>query len=369
MLFDLIDDTLLSLNLEFESYREEDKSGWIEDFFRGSLAFIQANHFKEINENNILALLKARNYAVLKMAGDPTNWRGLVSSSVPLRSGLFIKQEIEQILKIFAEYQNTEQKTGDLIEFLNNIESIISKFPSRQFKEEMNFREFTSLREHWMSGKSISIFNEKVLKAGRSYFGYKLPWAINAIARMLSTVGLEEECKTFEELAVLVQVGLPNMLAVNIYLCGIHSRVAATELSGFFNEGLKELSLRSLRKEIIKVLDSISGVSEKTKEWMEVFKSTTSNSVEHPKRIPAFKLKSGIDIKSSILFVKEFKEEYYLCSPDFNEKIKIKQSERFPFNEYSNNFGVYFERTSSGFWKMRIRNPFLKYDFFDFLDI
>lgn len=360
MIFDLIDDTLLSLNLEYESYKEEDESAWIDDFFRNSLAYIQVNHFKGFEEENVLSLLKARNRAVIKMAGDPVNWQGFVSSSIPLRSGLYIKQEVLTILGILSNYQSTERSKKDLIELLKEIEGIISKFPSNQFKEELKFSELDSLREYWLRGNSISLFDEKALKVCSQYFGYKLPWALNAIARMLSTMELEEECKIFEELAVLVQMGLPNMFAVNIYLCGIQSRVAATELSNKLDQEFQDISIRNLRNGIIKNADSILGITEKTKKWVQILKDNDPNMVLYTKEFPSFIFKDEVSFKNKKLFVKKYREEYYLCSPDFEDKIKVKVNERLPFDKYNDNFGVYFECTNAGHWNMNIRNPFIK---------
>ncbi|AND41429.1 DEAD/DEAH box helicase [Cytobacillus oceanisediminis] len=368
MLFDLIDDTLLSLNLEFESYKEEDASAWVDDFFRSSLAYIQANHFKELEEEDILALIKARNRGVLKMVGDPINWRGFVSSSVPLRSGLFIKQELENILELLYKFQISDRSTVELISFLKEIENTIAKFPSNQFKVENELTELDLLRECWVSGKSISSFSEKALKICSTYFGFKLPWAINAIARMLSTKGLEEESKVFEELAVLVQMGLPNMFSVNIYLCGIHSRVAATELSNVLDQKLQQYSIRKLRNELIKMADTISGITERTFKWLQILKSNDTNLIKYTKRVPNFAFNNKVEIKDSTLFVKQFQDEYFLCSPDYEDIIKVQISHKLPFDVFSDDFGVYFEHTDEGQWAMQIRNPFIKHNVFDFLN-
>lgn len=363
ILFDLIDDTLLSLNFEFESYNLKDKSSWIEDFFKNSLAYIQAHHLR-MREEDILALLKARNKAVLKMAGDSTNWKGLVSSSIPLRTGLYIKEELTVVLSILSKYKESEMSINNLIDLLKEIEEFISTFPSYKFKGNVDIDtvDLNSLRECWISGRSINSFGEKAIKFCSQYYGYTLPWALNAIARILSTIELEEECQLFEELAVLVQMGLPNMLAVNIYLSGVQSRVSATELSIMLAQNLKNTSIQKVKSRIIEIADSIGDLSENTKGWVQILKEKEFKSVSITEKFPNFKFKSNSSIKSKKLFVKEYNDEYYLCNPDFEDIIKINVTEKFPFDKYSNNFGIYFEHTDSGSWTMKIRNPYIRQD-------
>ncbi|KOP79892.1 DEAD/DEAH box helicase [Bacillus sp. FJAT-21945] len=365
-LLDLLDDTLLSLNLEFESYNLEDKSSWIEDFFKNSLAFIQSQHLK-MKEEDIIALLKARNKAILRLAGESSNWKGLVSSSVPLRTGLFIKKELSTILDILLKFQETEKSTIDLINFINEIEEFISKFPSDQFKGNLDIQDLNSFRECWISGKSINTFDEKDIKNYNQYYGFTLPWALNAIARMLSTIKLEEECKIFEDLAVLVQMGLPNMFAVNIYLSGIQSRVSATELSNKLEQNFQGTSIRKLRSKIIKIADTIPNISENTRRWVQLLKDKESKLVSFTDKLPDFIFKSNVAIKNKRLFVKKFNEEFYLCSPDFEDQIKVKITKKFPFNKYTDNFGIYFENIKQDTWTMKIRNPYIKHDLFDLL--
>jgi len=355
-LFDWIDDTLLALNLEFESYKEKDASSWIDDYFRQSLAYIQATHFQRFDGETVISFLKARNEGVLKLAGDPSNWKGLVSSSIPLRSGLFIKNEIESILEVLSDYQTSEKNIENLLSFLKGTEYIISKFPSEQFAG-VNIGE--KIKDLWIRGQSISELDEKERKLCNDYFGFTLPWGISAISRVLYTLDMDNEAKEFETLGVLVQMGLPNMFAAKIYLTGIQSRIAATELSNILDPELQEFSVRQLRIEIINQFDSLAEITNNTLHWLTMLKAIKSNIALVPIKIPSFTLRDNLAISSNILNVKQYRDSIFLCSPDYKDKIKINFNEKIPLKEYANNLSFYFLNHNTK-WTMKSRNPYLK---------
>ena len=111
---------------------------------------------------------------------------------------------------------------------------ITKKFPSEHFKCGYTDDELISIRGLWLSGKSMNDINH-VLKNGldicTEYFGFTLPWAINAIARKLYDMDFVDEGEQFSDLAMVVELGLPSYNAARVYLSGIRSRVAATELA------------------------------------------------------------------------------------------------------------------------------------------
>ena len=357
-IFDWIDDTLLALNLEFESHIDEDASAWIDDYFRYSLAYIQVKHFEKINGEEVILFLKARNKGVLKLAGPPSNWHGLVSSSIPIRSGLIIRNEKPLILETVAKYQKSNKSIEDLICFLKDTESIISMFPSKQF---VALEISNEVKELWIKGQSISTLDEKSRELCNRYFSFALPWGINAIARMLSTLGMEAEAEEFETLAVLVQMGLPNMFAAKIYLTGIHSRVSATELSNILDQGLQELSVNRLRSEIVSLIDLLANISGSTILWLSTLKSRNINYFTSVVKIPDFTFEENITGNSAILNVKKYKDDTFLCSPAYDVKIKVKVNEQFPFDIYANDLGMCFKLNHNDGWTSDLKNPYLQF--------
>lgn len=369
-LFDLIDDTLLSLNQEFESYHREDKSYWVDDYFRKSLAYVQASHFPEIKSEDVISFVKARNAGVLKLAGEPSHWGGYISSSIPLLSGLHIRREIDEIIEVVTNFRSSERGVEELVVFLMQVEEIVAMFPSHQFKSIKSISslpESSTIRELWINGEAINSLDDKALRKYSSYFGFTLPWGINAIARMLSTLDKEEEAKEYEELAVLVQMGLPNIFSTNIYLSGIHSRTAALELSKILNPTYSELSNRKLREKIISDIDLLQGVSENTNKWISLLKENEQRTEDLTVMIQDFRLPEDITVISQTLLVKNYRDDIYLCSPDYGDVVKVQVSEELPFDTCANDDGVIFECDETGRWAMTVRNPYKKRNIFDFL--
>lgn len=361
MLFDLIDDTLLSLNQEFDCNPDEE-SFWIDEYFRKSLAFIQRERF-EMNENDIISFLKVRNKGVLKLAGERSNWTGLISSSIPLRSGIFIKNEVPRILTLLSQYLASAKEIEDLITLLRNIEQLVSTFPSKQFQEKVEVSEV--VRDLWIRGKPLNLISDKeLLNDCSQYFSFTLPWAINAIARILNTLEFEEEAKVFEELAVLVQIGLPNLLAAKIYMAGIQSRAVATELSSNLEPEMLELSVNRLRKKLIEIAQTLT-LTGQAKEWIEVLIKSDLN-IQYTEKMVPFIFTEKLHVKNNVLSVKEYDGIYYLCSPDYEDKIQVEVTEDLPFDKFSEDQGVCFEFSESNQWEMKVRNP-LKVNQFDLL--
>ncbi|QED46006.1 DEAD/DEAH box helicase [Cytobacillus dafuensis] len=353
-IFDLIDDTLLALNLEVESYKNENPSAWIDDYFRTSLAYIQAERFENVDGNDVISFLKARNEGVLKLAGEPILWKGLVSSSIPFRSGLFIRNEISVVLDYFHEYQNSNKDMNDFLTLIRHTEKFISKFPSEQF--EIN-EVATAYMELWISGQSISSLDESIKMECNNYFTFKLPWGIHAISRMLATLDFETEAKEFESLAVLVQMGVPNMFAAKIYLAGIQSRVAATELSTILNPRFEELSLRMLKRIIMKLSDEIASKAQpNTIQWVNLLEKTYTKALDYLERIPSFSFTDNLKLDCDVLMAKYFNGETYMCSPDYTYKVKVKVDDKFHFDKYANNLGIVFINREDE-WFMESRNP------------
>lgn len=147
--FDWIDDSLLALNLSYMSYDVEE-SNWIDDHFRESLAYIQAE--KEGDE--IIKILKARSNAVKRMAGKPEQWKSFASSGIPLMSIAKIDELINEISLIATTYLDSEKQIDNKINFLKSIEGIIEQLPSSHFRHVFKPKELDVVRLIWLKGDS-----------------------------------------------------------------------------------------------------------------------------------------------------------------------------------------------------------------------
>ncbi len=363
---ELIDDTLLSLNYEFHSYELDDAAQWVEAFFRQSLAYIQAEYLEDTNGDDVIAFLKARNSGVLKLAGDHSNWRSYICTGIPLLSSIAIDQKLDEVLKIASIWLESERTVDDLINFLKETEKIISALPSRDFKQLYKEDDIDLVRKLWIAGAGLSIIKSAV-KNGQeicvSYFGFTLPWAINAVAKRLAILGHEDKSKEYENLAILSELGLPNLFAAKIYLAGVKSRTGATELSTLLNPKFIDKSVRELANIINanynKIIDRCTSFTAK---WLKVFVEQSAPLIKEINKIRNFAFKEPTSVTDNTLSVRSFNNTLYLVSPDYTDKIKVTSSDDFPFHLYNNDSNVSFQFDEAAqSWEMKIRNPYLKF--------
>ncbi|MFD3003656.1 DEAD/DEAH box helicase [Pontibacter toksunensis] len=366
--FDLMDDSLLALNLHFKSYELSDPSDWIDDFFRESLATIQAEKSKAISIEELIAFLKHRNQGILRMVGSHTRWKGLVNTGLPLKSSLLLDELLPELIRVAEELHVSSGNFNDRVTFLESIEKALVNLPVVRSKiSKYGQIEIDNVRAPWLQGlsiKEIKVF-EKGQEICNDYYGYTLPWVINAISRKLKFAEQEAIAKYFEEIALLIETGLPNMLALKIYLAGIKSRSSSIELSETIDNQLVDLSVRDIYIHLVSNAEQISELCSPTsRSWIELLKNTSSSKFKKPISFKEFKIKDQ-DIKSKILLPKAYNEVLYLVSPDYGEVIEVKSSKELPFRDVANNLGIQFRRIIKGgmtSYRLHIRNPHLSWN-------
>lgn len=361
--FNWIDDTLLALDYKKVSFFDTDPSSWIDDYFRNSLAYIQAQNESNITQEEVILFLKARNKAIVRIAGHSSNWESIVKSGIPLSSSVLIEEHIEEIKEIVQTYNQSEKKITDIIETIKRVESLIQQMPSTSFKHSFEETDVDSVREKWFSG--VSLAEIKQINNGQKicveYFGMTIPWAINAIVRKLYDLNFDDEAEVLENIALFSEIGLPNIFAVKIYLSGIRSRVASLDLSGIINSDLVDVSKSKLFNLIISNQEKISEhCLPVTSKWIAIFENEQnhSSSPDIPK-FSNFTLKKIFEtIESNVLNIKKNEQNVYLCSPDFKTKIAVQSTDSLPFSSIENNMGVCFVyENSTESWTMKLRNP------------
>lgn len=363
--FNWIDDTLLALDYKKVAFFDSDPSAWIDDYFRNSLAYIQAQNESNITQDEVIQFLKARNKAVMRIAGDSSNWESIVKSGIPLSSSVLIEEHIEEIKEIVQTYNQSEKNMTDTIETIKRVESLIQQMPSTSFKHSFDDTDVDLVREKWFSG--VSLAEIKQINNGQKicveYFGMTIPWAINAIVRKLYDLSLDDEAEVLENIALFSEIGLPNIFSVKIYLSGIRTRVASLDLSGIINSDFVDVSKRKLFNLIISNQEKISEYClPVTSEWITIFETEQNhiNSIDIPK-ISNFTLNQISEtIESNVLNIRKNEQNVYLCSPDFKTRIAVKSTEFLPFTNVGNNMGIYFKYDDlNENWSMELRNPML----------
>jgi hypothetical protein len=189
----------------------------------------------------------------------------------------------------------------------------------------------------------------------KGIYGYQVPWLIHAASQQLRQMGLEELSDTLSSVALLVELGVPNEPAAWIFLAGVRSRAASTELAQCgVDLGASPSAVRRRLRER-DVLDELaSRVSETTKAWLDLhWADSTREKVDLPE-FPPFEAKKleGQDT----LLVRTDGGRTYLCSPDGRQRMAVKVSEKWPFDRIADDYRFSFVR-SDGRFQFTIRSP------------
>jgi hypothetical protein len=263
--------------------------------------------------------LKARSTAVKRLAGNPEQWKSFASSGIPLMSIAKIDELMDEILLVSTTYLTSEKRIEHKIDFLKSIENIIEQLPSSHFRHDFLPQDIDVVRPIWLNGDSLKgIANGN--KIANDYFGFTIPWVLNAISKKFNQQGNEEVTSLFEEFGVLCELGLPSFWAAKIYLSGIRSRQAAKELSFIFKERLVVNSLSEILDIIIQNINLLKGredCSEHSLRWIELLAKERPPLKKSLSRIPNFTFTDkDLKINSSVLYCKSYNNTSYLCSSD-----------------------------------------------------
>lgn len=328
------------------------------------MAYIQAERDTRISQDDVLNFLKARNKGIEAMLGDVENKRAYIRSGIPLRACTTLFELIEPINSFIDEYNSSDKSTQDLVELLKNIETLIITIPTFENVREKHLDLINALRISWISGiplkKIIEIDEKNASFVCSQYFGYKIPFLLNAIAKRMKDEMLEDESNFISELAVLCELGLPNMLAAKIFLAGVRSRLSALELSEIINDESVSLSIKQLNTGLIKIKDRIkSKISENTYEWLNLIENRNEKVKLDFNTISNFTFKDNTHTEET-LNVRSFGAKLYLCTPDYELKIEATDNE-LNFIEASDKLDINFIYNDEiEVYQVNIRNPKLK---------
>lgn len=359
--FDLIDDTLLALNMEYNSSEMVDKSAWVEMCFKNSLAYISAENDADFTKEKVIDMLKARNSAVLNMAGTYDNWSILANSSVPLRVSIAISEMLDDVISEVNSYINSDLS---LINLIGYMDKIISKLPTRNTINCIEDKDiFEEIRLAWFEGVPFSEIGKMDINAQKlcsEYYGFHFPWIINTFSKIMKKLGYDAQSKIMENISLMAEAGLPNIGSIKVYLSGIKSREIALEIFNVLDLN-EELNLENIKIRMQKVCDNIEKekikYSHKAIRWLSVL-----NLESREKSVKSIK-KNKILIKKfkqeERIYVKNINNKFYLCSFDYSVKYEIKKQEVDIVKYIADVRGVWFEHESDGIWKMNSNNPYI----------
>ncbi|MBC5995107.1 DEAD/DEAH box helicase [Pontibacter cellulosilyticus] len=359
-----IDDALLSLHfINNETIEDENYDyTWIEEYFRGSLAFIQASNGGTITGDEVLKFIKARVQGIVEQVGTSKyKWKSIIDSGLPLSSDLLIEDRLHQIIDIIEHFYEIGWTAKSFAQLQKSIEELLFDLPII-LEEGKNIisPDTDTIRELWLNGTSLS----RILPLKNSgsiiknLYTYKIPWILNGIAKKLRLRELDNEAEVLEELSILAEAGLPDMKSVKIYQAGIRSRVAAVEIGKHFEDEIWQKSINEYKFELIKNREVYRAlISQPSKEWLEMLINIYNKETNTMLKIPPFEYDKVHKI-TNMLLARLINGRQYLVSPDksFFEEIS---STAIDFKSVSNIPGVFFKYDPEcGLWRMHSDNPY-----------
>lgn len=357
---DWIDDGLLSLH---NINSADNNYDWTDDYFRNSLAYIQAEQSEEIKGDEVIQFLKARTIGIIKKVGDDRDkWNSIIKSGIPLNSDLQIEDKLDLLINIIQEYLSNEINIDTKIKLLKDIENEINDINvlSEEFIQSVNQDE---IRERWLKAIPLSEIAplDQATSIVTKYYSYSLPWVLNGISKKLKNKELIEEAETIEELSILVELGLPNLVSVKIYQSGIRSRSSANEISGLFDDELWDKSIKFYKNDLIRNVEEYQALlSSEAYQWLVLLSKFSKRETIVLKPISNFTFGDNHNLTNR-LAAKKINGKQYLISPDFKVIEDISDSD-IDFSSVNDVIGVYFDYDEDDeVWKMINLNPYLTF--------
>lgn len=354
-LFDYLDDELLAMHEDFCTDDDDDNIEWIDNVFRRSLALIQA---EAEHEDDYINLLQARTKALLSRLPSRTTRKKLVASDIPLSVSKAIFDSIDKFRTLVLSFV----PSGDVNDQLEQVDIIVREIEIWSNSNASNLMEsvpeqrtLDNLRHNWISGVSLSKIAKlepSIDKIAKDYYGFTLPWIIHAISQMFDPELEKIIVQTYALIAMYVELGLPNQVAVNIYMAGVRSRSAAMELSSldiFQDKSVSEVKqiLTDFPLQYVKLPDS-------SKFWIELL--SDSSRAQAPKKVSFPKFTWEESNLPDKLYIRENDGECFLFSSDGYFYERIESTNELPFSKIANISGLYFERINN-IWCLQSYNP------------
>lgn len=353
--FDYIDDSLLSIYKLAENM-SDNPMAWLDSFYSTSLASIQSNEEAELEK--VKHVFIARTNSVKKMSEKYDDVSTITSSGIPLQSAIFIQDNIADYVNIAEKYLESDNNIDEIVTFVIDIETLIKTLPTSHFACDFAEEDVNVARGLWLKGACCNEHN--VICA--QYFGYTLPWAINAVAKILRANGHDDYADIYERIGILVEYGLPTYHSVRIYNSGIRSRQASLELSKYISkEDIEDMSLSNVRRFIIDNKNEyFDDVTQNTKRWVELLMNQEIAAIN---TIVIENIIVKIDFDKSIneLIVREHNNALILTDLEYSKHISISK-EKSPSSvcKIINLSGAGLRRIYENQWELFSINPYVK---------
>ncbi|GEB27486.1 ski2-like helicase [Enterococcus casseliflavus] len=362
-ILDSLDDTLISMNLKNDPYYFQDSSKWIEEIFKKSLAYIQSDKFSNLSPENVLDIIGSRNIGVLKIAGTKEKWSSIACSSIPMKASIYIDSHINDILEELRYFTNSENTFDDFMSLIEYLDDFIINVPITFKNDLIEKANSLPIRNKWFSGnplRDIRNIDVKAIDVCNEYYGFHFPWIVNAISKKLRLLNELEGAQILEDISLLSEIGLPTVESAKIYIAGIKSREVSIELSMLISFD----TTMSVLKRLIKLYSQLQNddivCTNNARRWLSILSYQNQNLDVNKLRNVRVVLKENRVGDYEQLFVREHNNSIYLCTRDYNYKIKIKRELRDKYCEFLGIRGLFFKKISPTLWELDSRTPFIE---------
>lgn len=362
-LCDLLDDELLAIHLDSTvNPNPTPDVDWVERVFRNSLAAIQARTTgAQVSEEQALGLLRARASAVVaSVAGH--DQRAVVASGLPLTTAMRAVLDVETFRTIADVFLNVERAFSGLVEAVRLVENWTREYGQAVTEDIPAEEELTDIRASWLSGMGLSELarvHDDAVKTCRDLYGYQLPWILHAAAQILSKIEDTDRPEALSEIALLVELGVPNLLASKIYLAGLRSRTVVSELcrlQGLWSETAAGIRRQLSSGEFVGRLRPLVG--ERTTIWLDLLlREVSTTEVLHAPRFREF---GGVDFgETGNVHVRTLGGRTFLCNDGYTKKMEVHSSPELPFDAVADDPRFKFVNVE-GTWKLVVRDPHVR---------
>ena len=358
---DLLDDELLALHADLVVNPEDaEPEVWVEQVFRTSLAVLQARSGAfETGAEDVLAFLRARAGSVLRRVPQAAR-NAVVSSSLPLSVALRANEQLGVFKEIADALAADAGSFPQLVAAVRAIEEWARAHARPVTGGAMpDPAKLSGLREGWLAGTALQVLSAidaDAREISKDFYGYQLPWIIHAASQQLRSAGESDGANVLAKLALLVELGVPADRAARIFLAGVRSRVAATELAALglaIGSSVSEISRNLRHPDVAEQLQPL--VSPATAGWLELMVAEGFRQRKQPvPRFPGFTVKGAEG--ADLLHARMLGERIFLATVDGATRIHVRSTEELPFDRVANDPRVAFRRWDS-VWRIEVRDP------------
>jgi hypothetical protein len=357
---DLFDDELLALHSDpLVNPGVGESAAWVEQVFRGSLAVLQARSgASETKADDVLAFLRARAVSAVQRVSQPAR-RAVVSSGLPLSVALRAHENLAIFSGVADSYEVGDETVSSLAVTVRAIEEWARAHAAPVTGHMPDVTKLDAMREGWLGGvglQALSGLDPDANAISRELYGYQLPWIIHAASQQLRGAEQVMSADTLAKIALLVELGVPTDLAARIFLAGVRSRAAATELAGLdvaFGSSISAISRKLRNPEFVDELRPL--VSSVAAGWLDLMAEDASRRMQRPvPEFAAFTLEGAGE--AELLHARRLGDRVFLATVEGRTRITVEASDELPFDKVANDPRVAFAR-SDGAWNVVLRDP------------